>query len=50
METKEEIIEKLFHYLDLAIMDGFFTEEEVEEIYDLELKYDIQTTKTEGAE
>lgn len=42
MNTKEEIVTKLFEYLDLAIMAGFFTKAEVKEIYDLEKEYYIQ--------
>lgn len=42
METKEEIIAKLFDYLDSAIMSGFFTETEIKEIYRLEQEYSIQ--------
>ena len=42
MNTKEEIVTKLFEYLDLAIITGFFTKAEVKEIYDLEKEYYIQ--------
>ena len=45
MKTKEEIVAKLCDYLDLAIMNGFFTKVEIEEIYALEREYDIQTEK-----
>ena len=47
MYTKDEIFDKILNYLDSAIMSGFFTEEEIKEINQLEKAYYIQTENAE---
>lgn len=43
MPTKNEVFDRLMEILDFAIFTGFFTEEEVKEIEELERSYWAQS-------
>ena len=43
MPTKDEIFEKVMDYIDMGIAMGFYTDEEVKELENLEKLYYIQS-------
>ena len=46
MPTKDEIFDKIMVYIDMGIVLGFYTDEEIKELKDLERLYYIQGYKT----